>query len=186
MIDIIAPNPTGTIRQLTNEDFDAMYQIWEDGIAAALTNPALTGGPRRRFYRQFYRDALERQDRNFKIWGYFNSQRLVGWQSVLPCQSAPMMWHKFAELSTYVAPGNRERGIGRNLLLHAIADAKSNSELAYLLGFVSEANLHVQRLVQEVGFQRIAPLPRSQKDDVLGRLSGGEVSSRLIVYCIAL
>jgi L-amino acid N-acyltransferase YncA len=97
-----------------------------------------------------------------------------------------MIWHKFAELSTYVAPGNRERGIGRNLLLHAIADAKNNSDLAYLLGFVSEGNPHVQRLVQEVGFQRIAPLPRSQKDDVLGGPPYGEVGSRLIVYCVAL
>jgi len=98
---------TTTIRQLTPDDFETMYAIWEEGISAAVSNPALITSDRQVFYRQFFLTALSNQDHNFKIWGSFDDGALVGWQSLLPCQSAPMVWHKLAESSTYVKAGNR-------------------------------------------------------------------------------
>ncbi len=165
--------PQHPIRQLTIDDFEAMYQIWEEGTATAFSNPTLSGQNKEPFYRQFFQNALTRQDHNFKIWGYVVEGVLLGWQSMLPCQSAPMVWHKFAESSTYVRQGNRYRGVGRALLIHAIYEARHHSELAYILGFVSDGNPHVEALVQEVGFQKIGPLPKSAKDDIVGRVNGG-------------
>jgi L-amino acid N-acyltransferase YncA len=162
-----------TIRQLTPADFETLYAIWEEGIQAAFTNASLSTADRRDFYRQFFLNALQNQDQNFKFWGYFEDSELVGWQSLLPCQSAPMIWHKFAESSTYIRAGSRYRGVGKALLQHAIYQARHHSELAYIMGYVSDGNPHVEALVQEVGFQRIGPLPKSAKDDIVGRENRG-------------
>lgn len=185
---IIGTSQVATIRQLSSDDFEIMYQIWEEGIAIALSNPGLTGIERRSFYRNFFRDGLSKQDHNFKFWGYFVNDKLVGWQSLLPCQSAPMVWHKYAESSTYIKSDSRYRGVGRTLLLHAIKQARLHSELAYIMGYVSDGNPHVEKLVQEVGFQKIGPLPKSSKDDICGKVEGQGFSDNrtLVVYCIAL
>jgi L-amino acid N-acyltransferase YncA len=159
---------TTAIRQLALNDFEDMYQIWEEGIAAAFSNPTLTSQKKQAFYRQFFYSRLQQQDNNFKIWGYFEDDILVGWQSMLPCQASPIVWDKFAESSTYVRRGKRTKGVGRALLIHAIYEARHHSELAYIMGFVSSGNPHMEKLVQEVGFQKIGPLYKSLKDDTIG------------------
>lgn len=163
------------IRQLCASDFEEMYQIWEVGLSEAFTNLKLTISDKVEFSRWFLSSALDRQDNNFKIWGYFHSGVLQGWQALLPCQSAPVVWTKFAESSTYVDPGSRSRGVGRSLLTHAIADARTNSELAYIMGYISEGNTHVQKLVTDVGFHKVGVLPKSSKDNVLGALDKEEL-----------
>lgn len=127
-------------------------------------------------------------EHNFKFWGCFIMDKLVGWQSLLPCQSAPMVWHKHAEASTYIKPDNRYQGVGRTLLCHAIQHARLHSELAYIIGYASNGNPHVEKLVQEVGFQKIGPLPKSSKDDICGQIEDGEPNSQysLVVYCVPL
>lgn len=55
-----------TIRQLTPDDFETMYRIWEEGITEAISNPAPVTTNRQAFCRQFFQNALHQQDHNFK------------------------------------------------------------------------------------------------------------------------
>lgn len=149
-------------------DFEEMFEIWVQGTQEAFSNEGLDVAEKRDFHRTFFANALERQDRNFKIWGYVQDGELLGWQSLLPCQSAPAVWTKFAESSTYVKPGKRGSGIGAKLLVHAIREARHHSEIAYIMGFVSDDNTHVEKLIAEVGFVKVGVLPKSPKDTVIG------------------
>jgi L-amino acid N-acyltransferase YncA len=85
----------------------------------------------------------------------------------LPCQPAPFISKYYGESSTYIKPGFHNRGIARDLLLHATTYAREKSELMYIVAYIGEKNRGVQKLATEFGFRRIGKIPRSAKDQAL-------------------
>lgn len=159
------------ILQLQSKHLDEMYQIWQTGTFSTFSSDTLDLKTQEGFYRKLLAQRITEQDQNFKIWGYFNAGKLLGWQSLLPCRSAPFVYKNYAESSTYVQEDVRHTGIGRQLLEYALCEARDRSDLMYVIGYVSEKNHRVHKLIQEVGFQKVAVLPRSNKDTILPEIA---------------
>ncbi len=64
-----------------------------------------------------------------------------------------------AELSVYVSPDYRHKGIGRMLMQQAIVHSPSFG-IKTLLGFIFAENLPSLRLFEQLGFQRWGYLPK--------------------------
>lgn len=159
------------ITQLAIDHLDAMYEIWKVGTFVTFSSDTLDISKEESFYKKLFATRINEQDSNFKIWGYFENEKLIGWQSILPCRSAPFVFKNYAESSTYVNANLYDKGIGTKLLQYAVNDAKENSELMYVTAYISEKNHRIHKVASEVGFQRIGILPRSSKDKILPEIA---------------
>ena len=69
--------------------------------------------------------------------------------------------HKAAVFGMYVAPEHARRGIGRELLRHAIEAARSQSGLEQLVLTVTETNVAARTLYEKLGFRSFGIEPRA-------------------------
>lgn len=159
------------IKQLTIDHLEPMYEIWKAGTFVTFSSDTLDISKEEAFYKKLFTTRINEQDSIFKIWGYFENEKLIGWQSILPCRSAPFVFKNYAESSTYVNANLYDKGIGTKLLQYAINDARENSELMYVTAYISERNHRIHKVASEVGFQRIGILPRSKKDKILPEIA---------------
>ena len=92
------------------------------------------------------------------IWVLEINGGVAGWISFQSFYGRPA--HRAtAEVSIYVSPLHRRRGVGRGLLAEAIRRAPSFG-VTTLLGFIFAHNEPSLRLFEGFGFQRWARLPR--------------------------
>jgi phosphinothricin acetyltransferase len=103
------------------------------------------------------------------LWVALQSQRdtISGWLSFSSFYGRPA-YQATAELSVYVAPEFRHRGIARNLLDKALAEAPDFG-LKSLLGFVFAHNLPSVALFKGAGFAAWGHLPRVAELDGVER-----------------
>jgi L-amino acid N-acyltransferase YncA len=91
------------------------------------------------------------------LWVVESDSRIVAWLSFSSFYGRPA-YKATAEISIYVAPEYRHRGIGRELLREAIDHAPSIG-VKTLLGFIFAHNEPSLRLFLDFGFQQWACLP---------------------------
>jgi phosphinothricin acetyltransferase len=91
------------------------------------------------------------------LWVACVERSVVGWLSFQSFYGRPA-YQATAEISVYVAPGQRRGGIGRGLLGRAVETAPGLG-LKTLVGFVFGHNEPSLRLFTGFGFQRWALLP---------------------------
>ena len=77
------------------------------------------------------------------------------------CRPSPVS--RWAYSSTYVANGNRAKGVGRALLSFAAGQAKS-AGLSHIEGFVLIHNEPVIRIIESLGWQRVGVVPEAESE----------------------
>ena len=92
------------------------------------------------------------------LWVWEADDTIGGWLSFQAFYGRPA-YRATAELSVYVAPTHRRRGIGRRLLGHALRRSPALG-LTTLLGFVFGHNQPSLALFADFGFARWGLLPR--------------------------
>lgn len=101
------------------------------------------------------------------LWVIEDADRIAAWLSFSAFYGRPA-YHKTAELSVYVHPAFRKRGLGSYLLREAIGHAPA-LEVDTLLGFIFGHNQPSLALFERFGFARWGELPKVAALDGLER-----------------
>ena len=101
------------------------------------------------------------------LWVAEADGRVVAWLSFSSFYGRPA-YDATAEISVYVAPGCRRKGVGRELLRRAIAYAPAIGVRA-LVGFIFAHNIPSIRLLESFGFERWAFMPNVAELDGIER-----------------
>ena len=168
-----------TIRDATEADLPAIVAIYNAAIpgrtATADTQPVTVESRRDWFY--------EHNPNARPLWVAVENDAIAGWLSFQSFYGRPA-YHATAEVSVYVAPNWRRKGIGNALLAKAVAQAPRLG-LKNLLGFIFAHNDASLRLFEKFGFQRWGVLPRVAELDgverdliIVGRGLINEATSR--------
>jgi L-amino acid N-acyltransferase YncA len=92
------------------------------------------------------------------LWVALEAGQVIGWLSYSSFYGRPA-YNATCELSIYVAPQRRRRGLGSELLGRSIIHAPTIG-ISTLLGFIFAHNHASLRLVEKHGFERWGYLPR--------------------------
>jgi L-amino acid N-acyltransferase YncA len=91
------------------------------------------------------------------LWVVEHNGDYAGWMSFSSFYGRPA-YSGTAELSIYLDPGARGKGIGRECMMKAIASA-SSCRIHTLLGFIFNTNGSSIRLFEDAGFEKWGVLP---------------------------
>lgn len=142
------------IRDATEADLPAIVAIYNSTIPTQLVTADLE--PIAVESRLAWFQAHTPSDR--PLWVMESDQTVAGWLGFQSFYGRPA-YQATAELSLYVSPHFRRRGIGRQLLERAIA-ASPDLKLTTLLGFIFASNHPSLRLFQQYGFEQWGYLPK--------------------------
>jgi phosphinothricin acetyltransferase len=92
------------------------------------------------------------------LWVAHESDRVIGWISYSTFYGRPA-YHATCEVSIYLAPEHRRRGLGTQLLQRCIEHAPQIG-VTSLLGLIFGHNDPSLRLFEKMGFSRWGHLPR--------------------------
>jgi ribosomal protein S18 acetylase RimI-like enzyme len=149
---------------LTEEDLDA---LWSIRLQALQANPEAFGST--------YEETLQRGKESFRqrlkqprtetfFLGAFDEGSLVGIVGYFR-ESGQKGQHKGYIISMYVASEQRGRGIGKALLVDAIAQARTIAGLEQLLLAVVTTNTTARQLYRSLGFGVYGLEPHALKQD---------------------
>jgi phosphinothricin acetyltransferase len=85
------------------------------------------------------------------------NEQVIGWLSLQMFYGRPA-YHKTAEVSIYVDPHAQGKGLGKQLLSHAIANCPK-LDISKLVGFIFAHNIASLRLFENFGFEQWGFLP---------------------------
>jgi L-amino acid N-acyltransferase YncA len=155
------------IRDATEADLPAIIEIYNAATATRTSTARLQPVSVKERLPWFRRHSPNA----FPLWVVEIDRQIAGWLSFHEFIQRPA-YNGAAEISVYVNEKFRRRGIGRQLLEKAIADAprvKARTLVGYVLGH-NEASL---RLFEQSGFEwwgrlpRIARFEESERDLVI-------------------
>jgi len=155
------------IRNAGLNDLPAIVQIYNSTIPSKMvtadTSPVTVEGKMEWF--------SGHEPAKWPIWVLEYNNHVIGWLSFSPFYNRPA-YNATAEISIYIAEGQRGRGIGTKLLTEAI---KKAPELGFtsLLGFVFAHNNPSLKLFTKMNFERWGYLP--------GVACLGEVEKDLVI-----
>lgn len=152
-----------TIRDATEIDLPAIVAIYNATIPGRMTTAdtqPVAVVSRRAWFHEHNPNARP-------LWVALENDVIAGWLSFQSFYGRPA-YHATAELSLYVAPNWRRKGIGNALLAKAVEHAPRLG-LKTLLGFIFMHNDASQRLFEKLGFQRWGVLPRVAELDGVDR-----------------
>lgn len=143
--------PTLTIRQAIIKDITSIKSIWlenYDDFKESINPEEL----------EFYLlTQIIRQDDNYKFWvGVNENEEIIAWSSVFPFHPGPMPFvkGKLAENSTYVKKEYRNRGVGKNILKHALEYCVT-TDIQYVKGLICSDNIGSLKMCMDLGFEKI-------------------------------
>jgi phosphinothricin acetyltransferase len=143
-----------TIRDAKPEDLPEIVAIYNSTIPSRMvtadTEP-VTVESRHKWFAEHSREQ-------HPIWVAEEAGRIVGWLSYSAFHTRPA-YRATCEVSIYLAPEFRGRGLGRELLARCIAHAPSLG-ITTLLGLIFGHNLPSLRLFEKAGFARWGHFPR--------------------------
>jgi L-amino acid N-acyltransferase YncA len=143
------------IRELRTDDWPAVRAIYEDGLATGHATFE-TAAPSW--------EAWDRSHMPRARWVATASGEVLGWAALSPV-SDRCAYGGVAEVSVYIAPQARGRGIGRALLEHLVQESEALGLWTLQAGIFPENDASV-RLHERAGFRRVGLRER------LGRLNG--------------
>lgn len=167
------------IRDALESDLPAIVEIYNASIPGQMATADLepvSVESRLAWFREFTPTRRP-------LWVMEDEQRVVGWLSLRSFYGRPA-YHVTVELGLYVAPDYQRRGVGRQLVSHAIAQSPALG-ISTLLGFVFAHNEPSLRLLESFGFARWGYLPNVAELDgiqrsliILGYQSTGSATGR--------
>jgi L-amino acid N-acyltransferase YncA len=149
-------NLTFKIRQANLNDLTDIIDIFNVGAISSLGVSL-----KQTNLNDYFRKCIEEQDETFKIWVATDNNTVIGWQSLLPNRINPLIRPYFAESSTYVLP-TIHKGVATKLLHHAMVEVK-NSDLQYILGYISITNGAMIHIVEKLGWAKVGMINGNNK-----------------------
>jgi len=151
--------PPIRLRDATNDDADAIVEIWRKGMSVSLGFGA--DFPEAEPY---FRQCIQEQSDTSKFWvATDHAGKVLGWQSLRPTRANPIMRNLVAESSTYVDHTYETRGVGTALLQIAMQHA-DRSSLHYVIGYMSTNNSRMRSIVSKAGWVEVGTVPPSRKE----------------------
>ena len=149
------------IRDATIQDLPAIVDIYNSTVPTRLvtadTEPVLVGSREKWF--------AEHSPTGRPLWIAEENGKVAGWLSYSSFYGRPA-YDRTCEVSVYLAPEHRRRGLGTQLVLRCIEHAPRIG-VATLLGFIFGHNEPSLKLFEKLGFERWGHLPRvAVLDDV--------------------
>ena len=142
------------IRDATIKDLPAIVAIYNSTVPTRMvtadTEPVSVASREKWF--------AEHSPARRPLWIAEDDGQVVGWLSYSSFYGRPA-YDSTCEVSVYLAPEHRRRGLGTRLVLHCIAHAPRIG-VATLLGFIFGHNEPSLRLFEKLGFERWGHLPR--------------------------
>lgn len=156
---ILTPSAAIRLREATSDDAKVVADIWRRGVAASLGFE--TAFPDAEIY---FLNRIDEQSDTFKFWLAIDAtEKVIGWQSLMPTRVNPILRGLFAESSTYVDQHCGIRGIGSALIEKASRHADT-CDLHYIVGYISISNVHMRNIVSNAGWVEIGKVPQSLKE----------------------
>jgi L-amino acid N-acyltransferase YncA len=147
------------IRPATEADFDGMWPIFRDVVERGDTYPFAPGTPRADAFAYWFGPGMttfvaEDEGRVAGMYKIVQNQRDLG--------------SHVANASFMVAPALGGRGIGRQMGMHALREARRQGFLAMQFNFVVSTNERAVALWRTLGFAVVGTLPKVFKHQALG------------------
>ena len=140
-------------RDATEADLPRIVEIYNVSVATRMstadTEP-VTVESRLSWFRERNREMRP-------VWVMETAGVICGWLSFQPFHERPA-YYITAEISVYVAPEHRQRGVGRSLLWEAVHRGPAFG-LRNLVGLIFKHNTPSIQLFEGVGFQEWGHLP---------------------------
>jgi phosphinothricin acetyltransferase len=148
-----AMNDSIVIRDATIEDLPAIVDIYNSTVsgrmATADTEPVTVQSREQWFH--------EHSPHSRPLWVAEHEGKILGWLSFQSFYGRPA-YHATAEVSIYIHPEHRKKGLGAYLLEKAIAEC-SRLKIKTLLGFIFGHNEPSLNLFEKFGFEKWGHLP---------------------------
>ena len=141
-------------------DFEQIIEIWTEGIKETFPSLQLTDFERERFSTNFF----NRQP--FHFWVVEKEEKVVGWQSHIPCTNSPLKYKLYAETSIYVRQEFRGSKAAYQLYLHSLDYLKRATEIMFLFGYISLENVAALKIAKSFGFVQIGIIPNCVKNGI--------------------
>jgi phosphinothricin acetyltransferase len=142
------------VRDATSEDLPAIVEIYNTTIASRMVTADLqpvSVASRRTWFDQH-------SPTRRPLWVLEQGGCVIGWFSYSSFYGRPA-YNATCEVSLYLAPEHRGKGLGGELLRRGIEHAPSLG-ISTLLGFIFGHNTPSLRLFQKAGFERWGYLPK--------------------------
>jgi L-amino acid N-acyltransferase YncA len=142
------------IRDATIEDLPAIVAIYNSTIPTRMvtadTEPVSVASREKWF--------ADHSPARRPLWVAEDNGQIVGWLSYSSFYGRPA-YDSTCEVSVYLAPEHRRRGLGTQLLVRCI-EHTPRIGVATLLGFIFSHNEPSLKLFEKLGFKRWGHLPR--------------------------
>ncbi|HEU5208115.1 MAG TPA: GNAT family N-acetyltransferase [Longimicrobiales bacterium] len=146
------------IRQAVEPDLDAMWAIFQSVIATRDTLPFADSLDRATFRTHWFGSQPS--------WVAEDDHGLLGMYRA--GANYPDLGSHVASATYLVHPAAQGRGIGRSLVEHSLAQARSAGFLAMQFNYVVSTNSVAVRLYEKLGFRIAGTLPRAFRHGRLG------------------
>jgi len=151
--------PTFTIRPATDADFDAMWPIFQEIVAAGDTYVFAPDTPRADALAYWFGPGIA-------SWVVEAEGRIVGMYKIV--RNQPGLGSHVANASFMVAPSYAGRGAGRHMGLHCLREARRSGFRAMQFNFVVSTNSGAVALWRSLGFAIVGTLPGAFRHRDLG------------------
>lgn len=146
-------------RDATLEDLPTIVEIYNSTIPGRMVTAdtaPVTVESRINWFR-------EHDPGRYPLWMVIEEGKVVGWMSLQAFYGRPA-YNATAEISIYLDETMRGKGIGAEILRHAM-NATARLGIKTLLGFIFAHNTPSMKLFMNAGFEKWAHLPRIAKLD---------------------
>lgn len=148
-----------TIRPAAETDFEAMWSIFRDVVAGGDTYVFAPDTPRAAAFAYWFGPGMA-------TFVAEDGGRVVGMYKLV--ENQPGLGSHVSNASFMVAPSMSGKGIGRQMGVHALREARSRGFLAMQFNFVVSTNSAAVGLWQSLGFEIVGTLPRVFRHSTLG------------------
>ncbi len=156
----VAPAPvTCTIRRATEADADAIWAIFHDVVASEDTYVFPADTPREEALAYWFGPGIT-------SWVAEDQGRVVGMYKIVANQHG--LGSHVANASFMVAPSRGRRGVGRQMGVHALQEARQRGFVAMQFNFVVSTNTAAVELWRSLGFAIVGTLPKVFRHSTLG------------------
>jgi len=146
------------IRLANDADFDAIFLIWLDGIENSFDKNTFDEA----VLKEKFNLNFNNREGIFNFWVAILGNEIIGWQSLIKTSYNPFRENTYAESSTYIKRNCRFKGLGQLLIAYVMKEAE-NSQLEYVIGFISVSNLAARKITKETGWVEVGEVPPSLK-----------------------